>query len=446
MQSLSSCGATDAQTLQLLDHAIDLHTSGAVEQAAQIYRQVLMQDAQEPTALHYLGIVLHQQGQNEDGIAYLRQSCDLQPDNAAWHNDLGNVLFATQQFAAAAQAYDMSLRFEPDDHEVWNNLGAAQLQGDDSAAAILSFQQALALLPDFVPALMHLGNIYEAAGDKLTSAGYQCRAYVLPPLQGKSREMLGISFYFLGRLQEAAEIYRLWMDEEPDNPIAAHMYAACSQTAVPGRASNNYIEQYFDRYADTFNANLTDSLAYRGPELMRQGLQQIAAAGAQYDILDLGCGTGLCAPIAAPYRRSLIGVDLSGKMLDQARARGGYDGLFKQEICAYMDTRKAAFDIVLAADTVIYFGDLREVLNAVARSLRPGGHIIFTIEAVEPDEASGGPGFHLHASGRYRHSKAYVSQTLQNADLLLVSLSDAVLREEIRRPVAGMLVIARRAD
>jgi predicted TPR repeat methyltransferase len=395
-------------------------------------------------ALHYLGIVLHQQGQHDAGIAYVRKSCELQPCNASWYNDFGNMLFALKQFEAANEAYVDALQLNPRDHEVWNNLGFSQLQSEATAEdATFSFEQALVLMPDFVPALLHLGNIHEAAGDKMTSAGYQCRAFVLPPLEGKSKEMLGISFYFLGRLQEAAEMYRSWMDEEPDNPIATHMYAACSQVAVPGRASNAYIENYFDRYAETFNTNLLGSLAYRGPELMRQGLAHIAVPAVQYDLLDVGCGTGLCGPVAAPYARSLVGVDLSGKMLEQARLRGGYDQLIKQEISLYLASQQQAFDIVLAADTMIYFGHLDAVLVSMAAAMRPGGYFIFTVEAAD-DTLHCDTDFYLHASGRYRHRIDYVRRTLRHAGMRIESLVETVLREELRQPVAGILVIAQR--
>lgn len=446
MQSSPSAGAVESNFLQLLDRAVGLHASGDVAQAIDIYRLVLAQEQAQPIALHFLGIGLHQQGDSNAGIAYIQQSCALQPDNPAWYNDLGNVLFSLGQFEQASQAYIDALQLNPHDCQVWNNLGAAQLQCHEQAAAITAFEQAVKLDPEFAPALIHLGNIYEAQGDKLTSAGYQCRAFVLPPLEGKSKEMLGISFYFLGRLQEAAAVYRLWMEEEPGNPIAAHMYAACSQTEVPERASNSYIEHYFDRYAETFNATLTDNLAYRGPDLMREGLRAIATASRQFDILDLGCGTGLCAPKVADYARSLIGVDLSAKMLEQARRLGGYDQLVKQEICAYMNTTSASFDIILAADTVIYFGDLRAVLAAATNALRPGGYLVFTIEAIASDPQVVAEGFHLHASGRYRHAKNYVATTLAQAGLVVVNIVDTVLREEIRQPVAGMLVTAQRGQ
>jgi len=436
-------GSPEPSTAHILQRAISLHTAGAIEQAAQIYRDVLAVEPQQAVALHYLGIVLHQQAQHEQGLDYVRQSCALQPDNAGWHNDLGNMLFALSRFEQANQAYGSALKADPLDHEVWNNLGSSQLQCGATAEAIAAFEQALTLHPDFAPALQHLGQIYEAAGDQMLSANYQCRAFVLPPWEGKSKEMLGISFYFLGRLQEAAETYLAWMEEEPDNPIAAHMYAACSQVAVPARASDDYIEKHFDRYAETFNSNLLGSLGYRGPELLQQGLAKIGVAQRQFDVLDIGCGTGLCAPVVAPYARSLVGVDLSGKMLDQARLRGGYDQLIKQEITAYLATQQASFDILLAADTMMYFGQLDAVLGAANAALRPGGHFIFTVESVSA-LAGGSVDFELHPSGRYRHTADYVRRALSAAGLQVTSLIATVLREEIRQPVAGLQIIAQR--
>jgi len=93
MQSLSQGGA-DAALLQLLQQAIGFHTAGDLARAERIYREVLAQDPVHPIALHYLGIFLHQNGQHDEGVQSIRLSCALQPDNAAWHNDLGNVLFA----------------------------------------------------------------------------------------------------------------------------------------------------------------------------------------------------------------------------------------------------------------------------------------------------------------------------------------------------------------
>lgn len=440
METTSQAGKS-ATSLPLLQQAIALHTTGDLAGAERIYREVLQREPTHPVALHYLGIFLHQRGQHEEGVQHIRLSCALLPDNAGWYNDLGNVLFALSEFDEASEAYRAALDLTPQDHEMWNNLGSALHQQGDAAGAISAFEQAVELEPEFVPALIHLGTIYEAAGDKMSSSHYQCRAYVLPPLEGKSRELLGVSFYFLGRLEEAAAVYRSWMDDEPDNPIASHMHAACSQVAVPCRASDSYIERHFDRYADTFNDNLLGSLAYRGPQLMGQALAALNIRGKHYAILDIGCGTGLCAAFAAPYAQTLHGVDLSGNMLEKARLRGGYDQLTRQEITEYLRLHQEDFDIVLSADTLIYFGDLEAVFEAVAGALRHGGFFLFTVEATSP-EADQSDGFQLHPSGRYRHRPAYVRKCLAGAGFSLISIDDVTLREEIRQPVTGLLVVA----
>ena len=182
----SSHDEAAASLMQLLEQAIGFHTSGELGRAKTIYRAVLEQNAVHPVALHYMGILLHQNGFHEEGVQNIRLSCALQPDNAGWHNDLGNVLFALKEFEEASEAYRAALDIDPQDHQVWNNLGSAQLQQGETEDAIAAFRRATELAPEFAPALIHLGNIYEAAGDKMASSHYQCRAFVLPPLEGLS--------------------------------------------------------------------------------------------------------------------------------------------------------------------------------------------------------------------------------------------------------------------
>ena len=443
MQSLESLSDDSSAQSIALKQAIDAHTAGQLEQAAAIYEAVLEQDPIQPVALHYFGIYLHQVGRHEEAVEKLMLSCALESEDAGWQNDLGNVLFALGRFDEAEQAYGDALAIAPGDHTIWNNLGAALLQQNKAEEAAQAFQRAVEIDPEFVPALLHLGSIYEAAGDKMQASHYQCRAYVLPPLEGKSKQMLGISFYFLGRQQEAAQAYRDWLAEEPDDPIAAHMLAACSQLDVPARASDRYVESHFDRYAETFESNLLESLGYRGPSLIGEGLALAAQPARQFEAVDIGCGTGLCGPYMAPFSHTITGVDLAGKMLEKAVAGGHYAHLEKAEIVEYLGRHPLSCDLVTAADTMIYFGDLGAVFGHVAGALRQDGYFIFTVEAVTPQDAAPS-GFCLHPSGRYRHSRDYVRQHLHNSGMEVVHDSDQTLREEIRQSVAGMLFVAKR--
>ena len=97
-------------------------------------------------------------------------------------------------------------------------------------------------------------------------------------------------------------------------------------------------------------------------------------------MLDAGCGTGLCGPLLAPYARRLVGVDLSEGMLALAKEKNVYDALMKSELTDYLRDHAAAFDVIVSADTLVYFGDLEDVLAAAAGALRPNGLFIFTLE------------------------------------------------------------------
>jgi predicted TPR repeat methyltransferase len=426
-----------------LEQAIDDHVNGRIDLAGQAYREILECDPTHPKALHYYGIYLHQIGLHDEAVEKLQLASSLEPNDAEWLNDMGNVLFALAKYALAENAYSGALVFAETDFVIWNNLGATQLQQEKTEEAISSFLRAIELEPEFSPALQHLGTIYEKIGDKMKASHYQCRSYVLPPLEGKSKEMLGVSFYFLGRLDKAAETYRAWLNEDPANPIAEHMLAACSQRDVPIRASDGYIERHFDRYANTFDHNLVDSLHYRGPEMIRIGLNHIGAPTRQYSIVDIGCGTGMCGPVLSPYSNRLVGVDLAGKMLEKASTTGCYNLLVKAEIGTYLATSPHQCDVVVAADTMIYFGDLQPIFNLVAEALHQGGYYVFTVEVLDPLQV-GTLGYQLHASGRYRHGCNYVIRRLAQANMQLLHHSYHALRQEIGEEVTGILFVAQK--
>jgi predicted TPR repeat methyltransferase len=158
------------------------------------------------------------------------------------------------------------------------------------------------------------------------------------------------------------------------------------------------------------------------------------------DILDAGCGTGLCGPLVAPYARRLVGVDLSEGMLEHARGKGVYDDLVRAELTEYLGNNRAAFDLIVSADTLVYFGALEDVLAAVAGALRPGGLFVFTLEHAVAAEA--GVDYRLETHGRYSHSRPYVDRLL-TALRLQPTIAQAELRMEAGAPVAGLVIRAR---
>jgi predicted TPR repeat methyltransferase len=164
-----------------------------------------------------------------------------------------------------------------------------------------------------------------------------------------------------------------------------------------------------------------------------------AVAAKSLDVLDAGCGTGLCGPLVAPYARRLTGVDLSERMLAQARARDVYDELVKGELTAYLGESAAAFDVIVSADTLVYFGPLEAVVAAAGSALRPGGRLIFTVEELVGAERD--PGYTITPSGRYCHSREYLERVLID-ESLEPEVASAELRLEAGDPVPGLVVRA----
>jgi predicted TPR repeat methyltransferase len=159
------------------------------------------------------------------------------------------------------------------------------------------------------------------------------------------------------------------------------------------------------------------------------------------DILDAGCGTGLCGALISGYARTLTGVDLSAGMLSQAREKHVYGELQQMELTECLRGRPAAFDVIVSADTLVYFGDLDSVVQAAAGALRGGGLLIFTLERAMTESA---PDFQLETHGRYTHAQRYVEQVLQRYGFeSIIAHSD--LRTEAGAPVRGLVVRARKA-
>jgi predicted TPR repeat methyltransferase len=158
------------------------------------------------------------------------------------------------------------------------------------------------------------------------------------------------------------------------------------------------------------------------------------------DIVDAGCGTGLCGPLLRAHARRLAGCDLSAGMLRRAHARKVYDVLHQAELTYYLRTQPAAFDAVVSADTLCYFGALESALAAARRCLRPGGWLLFSVEALS--ESSPLP-HRLQANGRYAHAAGYLRDALSEAGFDVHEVRRDRLRMEAGEPVPGWLVTAR---
>lgn len=435
-------GTPGASLTDLLEHAISHVRHGRRAEADRALHDILKHWPDQPDALHFLGVLRHGQGRNEEAVALVRRALEQMPEHAPTWSNLGNILLGDGQVDAAIEAYERSLQLAGDQPEAaspLNNVSTIYRKQGRLAEAEAACRKALALVPDFAEGWYNLSQLLMDRGAIEEGVLANSRAVALWPSHLQARNQVIRALVLLGERERAATLYREWLAEEPDNPVAQHQLAACLGEQVPERASNAYVEQVFDSFAGSFDAKL-EMLHYRAPELVTQALAAAAGpAQASLDIVDAGCGTGLCGPLLKPWARHLAGCDLSEGMLRRAAPRQVYDALHKAELVHYLYTQPGRFDAVVSADTLCYFGDLHEAIAAAQRCLRPGGWLIFTVEAL-PEGAK--DLHHLQGNGRYAHGQAHLQAAIAAAGLSCMSIQADVLRHEAGRPVAGWLVSA----
>jgi len=237
------------------------------------------------------------------------------------------------------------------------------------------------------------------------------------------------------------------LQEDPDEVMARHLLAA-SSGENPERLVDGYVRQLFDASAATFDQELVSKLGYAIPREMVDALRSVESApGPPWDVLDLGCGTGLVGVEIAPYARRLVGIDLAPNMIEQARARNLYTDLRCADLAAVLAHEEAPegrYDIITAADVFIYVGKLDDVIPVIRRALRPRGLFACSAEAAEETNRLGSEGYRLGIMGRYAHSAEYLRKLASENDFDVTLLRSTRIRSEHRRPVPGWLTVLRR--
>ncbi len=395
----------------MLREAMIAHRAGRLGDAETGYSEVLRQRPADSRALHFLGLLYFHRGERERGIDHVVRSLEHEPANARAWNALGGMFMASDRRGEAKAAYSKATKVAPGVAEGWYNLAICERDEGDIEESIAHLREAIGREPAFF------------------------RAY----------EALAMLLYQLGRVAEAARVYGDWAARDPSNARARHMAAAMAgvneghtRPPVPTRAADEYVRQLFDEAAAGFDANL-ERLAYRAPHAIVTALIERAQQTPLASVLDAGCGTGLCGPLIRAHCQHLVGVDLSPNMLARARDRNCYDELIAAELTAFLNSRPEAFDVVISADTLVYFGALEEVFAASYSSLRAGGWFVFTLEAIATEGD-----YHLEVHGRYAHSEAYVRRALAAASFGTDALTRDSLRQERERDVPGYVVIARK--
>jgi predicted TPR repeat methyltransferase len=279
----------------------------------------------------------------------------------------------------------------------------------------------------------------ELRADGKIEAAYICQynAAEQQPHHAECWSTLGELAHILGWREHAREAYERYLQLEPGNAEVRHLLIALRNEPPPPRAADEAIEQLYERFSSFYESNVVEELHYQAPKCIARLAAELSGGRSGLAALDLGCGTGLAGVELRPLCKRLVGVDLSSHMVEIARERSLYDRLDVAEITAWLARCHERFDLIAASDTLIYFGDLRQVLEPAAALLEPGGLIAFSLEkgADEP--------YKLSDSGRYTHHPEHVRAAAAAAGLEVARIDEGFLRMEYGDEVTGLYAALR---
>jgi predicted TPR repeat methyltransferase len=340
------------------------------------------------------------------------------------------------ELADAEARFREALAIAPDHLGALSLLGLLLVDRGDVAGAIDLLERAREAAPGFAPIQLSLGSAYAAAGhDELAVAAMETAI----KLDGSSTvplERLAKHHITARRPREAIGLLRRILRRELDHEHARFLLAGLTGDGTLIReAPRELIAELFDTYAANFEQHLVEKLEYSVPTSLAKLVAAIATPDGSWRVLDLGCGTGLAGVELRGYARTLIGSDLSARMIARTRSRALYDELHVEDLDATL-ARENAVDLIVAADVFIYVGALDSTIAACAKALRPGGLLAFSIE-------TGGGDVVLETTLRYTHSDEYVRRLATANGLAIERAEPAVLRVNDGQPVHGMLYVLR---
>jgi predicted TPR repeat methyltransferase len=465
-----------SRTKQQFFAALKHHQAGRLAEAERLYRAIISSGCALPEAHNNLGFLLHQRGDSAGALAEYRKAIAINPTDPGALTNLGNTLRDLDNIEEAEVCYRRALEIKQDHPEANNNLGMMLSDRGQHSDALACYRKALAVNPRFVDALSNsavatrrAGNIGEAVelwkqavvlrpncveahvylADTLADLGAveEARRHALiadaldiPP-RSAVQFALAIALARCGIRESAITRLRQCAAGDPLDRYGARLaLAALNEEPVPKRASDAFIDRLYAICSDRWD-NAAGPFPYRGAQLVADKV-----VGDRLDVLDAGCGTGLVGALVRNRSRRLVGVDLSGSMLELAKRKNVYDELHKGDLLSFMQARPQSCDVVTCAATLIHFGDLGPAFAAAESALLAGGALVFTVFPNEQDanvSVAALDGF--GQGGCFVHGRSHIVDKAMAHGFSVEAVESAVHEYKNGLPIMCLVVVLRKA-
>ncbi len=447
-----------------------LKMQGLFGQATTLLNDTLAQYPQYAPGYNNLGTLYYAQGKLTEAVAAYRQALETEPTYIDAYYNLGLALAKNEELEAASQTYQRLLQLAPEHSAARYQLAAVYMRQEKWQEAVTLFLELALTYPEHLETQVNLASCYLKQGAFAEAKKYNLKALALNPSDPQVLFNLGYISSQQGILGDAVQYYQELVRLNPDHfpahynlgvlffskrqvePARAHLQEALRIQPQNGAVAHllkilkndqqllesppEYLKSLFDYYADHYEPHLLNTLSYQVPQILLKAFESTRKfLNKKLEILDLGCGTGLCGETFKFHAARLVGVDLSEKMLAVAAEKNIYDELICEDFIRWLSRQKAAFDLILAGDVLVYIGDLSSAFQAIRRALRSQGLLVFNTE-ISTQEA-----YTLTPSGRFAHHAHYLEKMATSNGLTLIYSQTAVTRMQDGKPVSGHIYV-----
>ncbi|MFQ5455541.1 MAG: tetratricopeptide repeat protein [Nitrospirota bacterium] len=200
----------------MLNKGIYLHQTGRLQEAEEIYRQILNHNPLHEDAMHLLGVIAYQSGSNDMAAELIGKAILINPSIPNFHNNLGNALKSQGKIDEAIQSFKEAIRLKPDYPEAYLNLGNAFKEKGKLDDAIEYYKKTISIKPDFADGYNNLGNLLKEQGKLDDAIEYYKKAISIKPDFAEAFHNLGNLFEKRKNFDEAIEYYKKAISVKPD--------------------------------------------------------------------------------------------------------------------------------------------------------------------------------------------------------------------------------------
>ena len=355
--------------------------------------------------------------EDEKAETYFRQALTNNPKMLEAHNGLAALLTRTQRYKEAEQEFHEALNLSPDNAAAKINYADMLYRAGRLQEAVERYHEAVQLAPNSPEICNNFGIIQKDMGEYEEALALFFKALSAQPNRDEISINISETLTLLAEKdkKKAQEIAANWLNSYPNNVFARHW----SETE---NNSSQYSQKLFDNFAETYEQTLKN-INYALP----QELENIIGHP-EGTILELGCGTGLIAQMLKTPQNTFIGIDISEKMIEKAKAKHIYKELITADILPWLQKNPPKVDLIIAADVFCYFADLEDIIKFCAPN-----KLCFSVE-----KTNNYP-YEKQPNGRYKHHQEYISNLLNKYGYYKVKQKLITLRQENGKNVEGLI-------